>query len=117
MVLGIHSPDRANALQRGFISDVATQGVAGVGGINDQPAAAHDGGRLLDEPALRIVGVNDEVLSHASGTCWVTAIGRADPSSSRAQKSWAIAIRRHTWVRMLANWPTRLPHGRTHSGL
>jgi hypothetical protein len=64
MVLRIHPPDRAYAILRSLVSDLATQGVAGVGWIDNQPPAAHDARRLLDQPVLRVIGVNDEVLGH-----------------------------------------------------
>jgi hypothetical protein len=51
----------------GGIADVAAQRIARIGGIGDDPPAAHDGGCLSNQPCLGIERMDREVLGHGYG--------------------------------------------------
>lgn len=58
----VGTPDPADPLQRVLVADVATERIAGVGGIGDHPARAHDLDCAPDEPRLGILRMQIEVL-------------------------------------------------------
>jgi hypothetical protein len=64
MMMPIGTANTTQALQRAGITDVTSQCVAGIGRIGDQAASAHNVGRAANEPQLRILMVQLEVLSH-----------------------------------------------------
>lgn len=49
MMLVIELPDGADTLYRGFVTDMATQGIAGICRVNDDPAVAYNGCGLPDQ--------------------------------------------------------------------
>ena len=64
IVILIQTPNAADALQSGFVAQMAAQSVARVGGIRDDPALADDVHGAGDETRLGIVGVDGEELAH-----------------------------------------------------
>ncbi len=53
MVVAVGLADAPHALERGRIPKVPAEGIAGVGRVGDETAAAHDLGRLADQAQLR----------------------------------------------------------------
>ena len=64
MVFLIDFTNRENALHRIFVTEFATQRVAGVRRVNDNAATADNIGGLLDEAVLGIIGMDGEKLCH-----------------------------------------------------
>lgn len=67
MVFGVHAADGLQPFHGGFVAHLATECVAGVGGIGDDAALSHDVGGLFDESLLWVVGVDGETLCHDVG--------------------------------------------------
>jgi hypothetical protein len=64
MVILVNPANAAQALERGFVADVATEAVARVGGIGDHAAGADNIRGLADQSWLRIFRMNREKLGH-----------------------------------------------------
>src|SRR5450631_1939313 len=64
MVTCVYPSQFPNALHGGGVTHMATQRIAGVGGIRDHAARPHNRSRLTDQAMLRIVGMNGEELRH-----------------------------------------------------
>jgi hypothetical protein len=64
MVALVDAADAAQALGAFRIAAIAAERITGIGRIGDQPAAAHDLGRAVDEPLLRMRGMDGEELGH-----------------------------------------------------
>ena len=60
----LDATDAADALQSILVAHLAAQGVAGVGGIDDDAAVLQDLHRLADEANLGIVGMYVKMLTH-----------------------------------------------------
>jgi len=67
MVLPICLTNAPDAIERGLVTNVTAERVAGIRRIHDEAAAAHDFGRAPDQPHLRIVGMEFEILAHGFG--------------------------------------------------
>ncbi len=66
VVAGIYLPDGANPFHGLLVADAATERVAGVSRIHDQPTVPYDVRGPLDQPLLRVRRMDDEILCHAS---------------------------------------------------
>ena len=66
VVAAIDLPNAADALQRGLVLQQTTQGIAGVGRIDDDAAIADLGNGLGNQPRLRIFRMNGIKLAHNS---------------------------------------------------
>jgi len=64
----VQAADASNPVQGVLVTDLATEGVGGVGGIHDNSSRAHDIGGLPDQPGLWIVWMYLEKLAHATGS-------------------------------------------------
>ena len=62
MMVAVGVAQAADALERGRVADVTAERVAAVGRIGDQPAVAQDLRGLADQPRLRILRVQFEIL-------------------------------------------------------
>ncbi|MNG34787.1 hypothetical protein D3C84_1213610 [compost metagenome] len=60
----IDAADAADALQRVLVAHLAAQGIAGVGGIDDDAAVLQYLHRLTDEANLGIVRMYVKMLTH-----------------------------------------------------
>ena len=58
VVFQVNLPNRQNAFHGGFVAQMATQNVAGIGGQYQDFALFDLPGHLFDQPFLRIIGVN-----------------------------------------------------------
>ena len=63
-MLAVGAPQALNTLHRIFVADMATERIAGVGGIDYQATAIDDGNCLLNQAPLRIVRMDFEELCH-----------------------------------------------------
>ena len=63
-MLGICSANSGNSLHCLLVTHVATQGVARVRWIHDDPTILNDGDSLPDKTLLRVIRVNFEELAH-----------------------------------------------------
>ena len=77
MVLVVDLADLAQALGGALVVEVADQGVAGVGGHGDDAAGVQHLGGLPQQAHLGVVGVDVEVLGHASIVTLAAAFIRA----------------------------------------
>src|SRR5579859_6283437 len=77
MMALIESPYAPQSQHRGLVTDMASQRVAGVGRIGDDAAFAHDRRRARNQAALRMGGLNLEILRHA---CFGVARPRGSPA-------------------------------------
>ena len=77
MVFQINFADTQNPLHRLLVAQTAAERVAGIGGIGDYAAFAHDFRRLPDQSLLRIVGMDGKKLSH--NECSLKNIGLDKP--------------------------------------
>ncbi len=68
MMVLVGAANPLDALHRGLVADVAAERVTRIGRVNDDAAAVDDRDRLLDQPALRIVRMNFEILRHRGST-------------------------------------------------
>ena len=66
VVFQIDLADGEDAFHGFLIAHLAAERVAGVGGIHDHAALAHDFGGLFHQPLLGIFGVDGEELCHGS---------------------------------------------------
>src|SRR5450631_2097376 len=64
MVARVDSPQFTYALHRRGVAHLATQRIAGIGGIGDHAARTHDRRRLTDEPMLGIDWMDRKKLGH-----------------------------------------------------
>ncbi len=60
----VEAANLANAPGGRRIAEMASERVAGIGGVGDDPALPQDRRRLPDEPRLRIGGMHVEELGH-----------------------------------------------------
>src|SRR5690606_37673958 len=60
----IDLPDAPDALQRGLVTDVASQGIGGVGGVDNHLACQQRLGGLPDQSGFGIFRMYFEVLRH-----------------------------------------------------
>ena len=67
MMIAIRLPNVSNALQRRLIADMATQRVAGIGGVYDHPSAAQNLDGLAHETPLRRHRMQLQVDTHFVG--------------------------------------------------
>src|SRR5262245_14338511 len=79
-MVAIGLPDAADSLQSILVTYVTAEGVAGVGGIRDDPALPHDVRGTPDEARLRIHRMDFEVLTpDRSGLSALPAAARWEP--------------------------------------
>src|SRR5450759_4869563 len=64
--------DSPHALECVFVADMTAERIAGIGGIGDNAARAHDIRRTADKPRLRGCGVQFKVLTH--GGCPISSV-------------------------------------------
>ena len=69
MVFLVNFADVQDFFHRVFVAELATQRIAGIGGVNNHAAVAHDVGGLLNQAVLRIIGVDGEKLCHVCVLC------------------------------------------------
>jgi hypothetical protein len=60
----VGEPDPPDAFHGLLVPEVTTERIAGIRGINDHAAGAHDLGRAPDQADLRVFRVNFEQLCH-----------------------------------------------------
>ena len=65
MVAVVDTADRPQALHRGLVPQVASQGIAGVGRVDHDRTIPHQRRRLFDQAPLRCLRMDDEELGHA----------------------------------------------------
>src|SRR6185312_14749862 len=64
LMLVVHRPQLADSSGCREVTDAAAEGIARVGRIGDDPAAARNGSRLADKPGLGVDRMNRKVLRH-----------------------------------------------------
>ena len=81
VVFFIHLANAAQAVCRVLVVQVADQGIARIGGHGHDAALLQQRSGLLEQPGLRVVGVDFEILCHGKACCvegfrWRAARGR-----------------------------------------
>ena len=64
MMLAVSATKTLNPFHRIYVTDMSTERITGVGGINNQATAIDDCNCLLNQSPLRIVRMNFEELRH-----------------------------------------------------
>src|SRR5450631_2302576 len=78
MMMTVCLADSPHALECVFVADMTAERIAGIGGIGDNAARAHDIRRTADKPRLRGCGVQFKVLTH--GGCPISYDTRPLPA-------------------------------------
>src|SRR5262245_58511522 len=66
-MMTVRLPNPPDAFERVFVADVATQRIARVRGVCDDPTLAHDIRGTADQPGLRVDRMDLEVLAQGGG--------------------------------------------------
>ncbi len=66
----IHLPYRPNSRHDGFVAQLASKRIAGIGGVGDYRSGPHDSGCLPYQTQLGVFRVNRKELSHKRNSGW-----------------------------------------------